>query len=107
MYRFKGAGATGLQMRMGLTAVLAIGSIRLCVRSLPSFEWDPAMYYAVGLDPKDAALVFVKSPSHFRASFEPLADRLLSADTPGPTCPNMRKLRFSRVTRPLYPLDDI
>ncbi len=106
-YRFKGAGATGLQMRMGLTAVLAIGSIRLCVRSLPSFEWDPAMYYAVGLDPKDAALVFVKSPSHFRASFEPLADRLLSAETPGPTCPNMRKLRFSHVTRPLYPLDDI
>jgi microcystin degradation protein MlrC len=107
IYRFKGAGATGLRMRMGLTAVLAIGSIRLCIRSLPSFEWDPAMYYALGLDPTDAALVFVKSPSHFRASFEPLADRLLSADTPGPTCPNMRKLRFSRVTRPLYPLDDI
>ncbi len=107
IYRFKGAGARGLQMHMGLTAVLAIGDIRLCLRSLPSFEWDPAMYYALGLDPKDAALVFAKSPSHFRASFGPLADRLLSADTPGPTCANMRKLRFSHVTRPLYPLDNM
>jgi microcystin degradation protein MlrC len=107
LYRFKGSGATGLQMNMGLTAVLGIGAIRLCIRSSPSFEWDPAMYYAVGLDPKDAALVFVKSPSHFRVAFGPLADRLLMADTPGPTCANMRRVRFTRVTRPLYPLDDL
>ncbi len=106
LYRFKGSGATGLQMNMGLTAVLGIGAIRLCIRSFPSFEWDPAMYYAVGLDPKDAALVFVKSPSHFRVAFGPLADRLLMADTPGPTRADMRQVKFTRVTRPLYPLDD-
>lgn len=106
-YRFRGAGATGLQMDMGLTAVLGIGSIRLCVRSLPSFEWDPAMYCALGLDPKEAALVFVKSPSHFRVAFGPLADRLLLADTPGPTCADVRKVGYARVTRPLYPLDQI
>jgi microcystin degradation protein MlrC len=79
----------------------------LCLRSLPAFEWDPAMYTSVGLDLRRAALVFVKSPSHYRATFGPLAQRIFSADTPGPTCANMRMVKFTRVTRPLYPLDEI
>jgi microcystin degradation protein MlrC len=65
------------------------------------------MYTSVGLNPRAAALLFVKSPSHFRATFGPIADRILVADTPGPTCANMRKVKFTRVTRPLYPLDEI
>jgi microcystin degradation protein MlrC len=106
-YRMKGPGATGSVLQMGLTAVLAIGDIRLVLKSLPSLEWDPAVYYSVGLDPADAALVFVKSPGHFRVSYSPLAERLLVADTPGAARPNVRALHFSRVTRPLYPLDEI
>lgn len=107
VYRMTGRGATGLEMHMGLTAVLGIGNIRLAVRSLPSMEWDPAMYYSVGLDLREAALAFVKSPSHFRVSYEPLAARLLVADTPGPTRANIRKVQYEHITRPLYPLDDI
>jgi len=107
IYRLTGAGATGLEMHMGLSAVLAIGSIRLVLRSLPAMEWDPALYRSVGLDPAGAGLIFVKSPAHFRVAFAPLAARVLIADTPGPTCANMRKVPFRRVTRPLYPLDEM
>jgi microcystin degradation protein MlrC len=106
-YRMKGPGATGTLMHMGLTAVLAIGDIRLVLKSLPSLEWDPSVYQSVGLDPADAALVFVKSPGHFRVSYDALATRLLVADTPGAARPNVRALKFSRVTRPLYPLDEM
>jgi microcystin degradation protein MlrC len=105
-YLMQGPGAAGLPMNMGPTAVLAIGDIRVALRSLPSLEWDPSLYRSVGLEPADAALVFVKSPGHFRVSYAPLANRLLVADTPGAARPNVRALQFSRVTRPLYPLDD-
>jgi microcystin degradation protein MlrC len=87
--------------------VLAIGDLRLALRSLPSLEWDTGMFYSVGLDPRRAALVFVKSPSHFRTAFAPLASRILVANTPGPACSDMRRLVFSQVTRPLYPLDQL
>lgn len=107
IYVMQDKGTEGLTIRMGPTAVLAIGSIRLLVRSHPSTEWDTAMYFSQGLDPREAALVFVKSPSHFRASFGPLASRILLADTPGPTCGDMCRIPFHRATRPLYPLDDI
>ncbi len=99
-------GAQGTRLDQGLTVVLAIGSIRLVVRSIPAMEWDRGIFSAFGLELERAALVFVKSPSHFRTSFEPRANRILIADTPGPTCPNMRRLSFKRATRPLYPLDD-
>ena len=101
-----GAGARGMRMEQGLTAVVSIGAIRLVLRSLPAMEWDTGIYTAFGLRLEQAALVFVKSPSHFRVAFAPYG-RILNADTPGPTCPNMRRLVFHRVTRPLYPLDAV
>jgi microcystin degradation protein MlrC len=99
------AGAQGLEAHFGPTAVIAIGDIRLALRTLPSFEWDTGMYTSVGLPLRHAALVFVKSSSHFRVAFAPHADRVLAADTPGATAGNMRRLRFHNVTRPLYPVD--
>jgi microcystin degradation protein MlrC len=106
-YRMRDGGAHGLVIKMGPSAVIAIGSIRLLLRSRPSMEWDTGMYLSQGLDPSQAALVFVKSPSHFRASFGPLAQRILVADTPGPTTANMRRIPFTKATRPLFPLDAI
>ncbi len=52
----------------------------------------------MGLDPASAALVFVRSPSHFRVSYTPIAARIFLADTPGPTCVNMRRIPFTKVT---------
>ena len=104
-YTLTGPGASGMTGEMGLTVVLAIGSIRLNLRSLPHFEWDPGIHTSVGLDPARAALVFVRSPAHFRASYAPIAARILIADTPGPTCVNMRRIPYTKVTRPFYPLD--
>ncbi|MEY4707222.1 MAG: hypothetical protein RJB58_945 [Pseudomonadota bacterium] len=104
-YVLEGPGGNGMVGEMGLTVVLAIGSIRLNLRSIPHFEWDLGIHKSVGLDPARAALVFVRSPSHFRVSYAPIAARIFLADTPGPTCVNMRRIPFTRVTRPFYPLD--
>jgi microcystin degradation protein MlrC len=104
-YVLEGLGGNGMAGEMGLTVVLAIGSIRLNLRSIPHFEWDLGIHHSVGLDPASAALVFVRSPAHFRVSYTPVAARIFLADTPGPTCVNMRRIPFTRVTRPFYPLD--
>lgn len=92
---------------MGRTVIIEIGSIRLLIRTNPAAEWDVAFYISQGLDPEDAGLVFVKSPGGFYHSFNRITDHILIADTPGPTTVNMRSIPFTKVTRPLYPLDDI
>ena len=83
-YVLEGPGGNGMVGEMGLTVVLAIGSIRLNLRSIPHFEWDLGIHHSVGLDPASAALVFVRSPAHFRVSYSPIAARIFLADTPGP-----------------------
>jgi microcystin degradation protein MlrC len=104
-YILEGPGGNGMAGEMGLTVVLAIGNIRLNMRSIAHFEWDLGIHKSVGLDPAKAALVFVRSPAHFRVSYSPIAARIFLADTPGPTCINMRRIPFTKVTRPFYPLD--
>lgn len=98
------AGATGSVVDHGPTAVLAIGAIRVVVRSTPGREWDTGIFTSAGLDPAAASLVFVKSPGHFRVAFGPLAARTLLADTPGPTCGNTALVPWTR-TGPLWPRD--
>ncbi|EAR52740.1 hypothetical protein OG2516_00899 [Oceanicola granulosus HTCC2516] len=106
-YVMRDQGAQGLAIEMGPTAVLGIDAIRVAVRSRASMEWDTGIYTSQGLDPAGAALVFVKSPSHFRVAFGPLAARVLLADTPGPTRADVRQLPYAQVTRPLHPLDPL
>jgi len=106
-YVMRDAGAQGMRVDMGPTAVLGIGALRIAVRSCPSMEWDTGIYTSQGLDPAGAALVFVKSPSHFRVAFGPMAARIILADTPGPTCADVRRLSYRRATRPLFPLDPV
>jgi len=104
-YRISGQGMTGVVVNMGRTAVLATGGIQILLAERPTMEWDPGLYRSIGLEPSEMDLVFVKSPSHFRVAYGPLAADLIMAETPGSTCCNMRKLRFRRATRPLYPFD--
>lgn len=101
------AGLEGVATNFGLTAVLAIGSLRIAVRSVGGLEWDTGQFTSVGLDLNQATLVFVKSPSHFRATFEPHASLILTADTPGPTRVNIREVNYKNLTRPIHPLDEI
>ena len=99
------AGLEGAEMNFGLTVVLAVGSLRVAIRSVSGLEWDVAQFTSVGLDLSLPKLVFVKSPSHFRATFGPYADKILTADTPGPTRVNIRKVNYKKLRRPIHPLD--
>lgn len=106
-FRMADGGFDGMLVAMGPTAVIAIGDIRLNLRSAAAMEWDRAMYTSQGLELEEAALAFAKSPSHFRHSFGPFASRILVANTPGVTTADMRRIAFKNVTRPLYPQDQV
>lgn len=104
-FRFKGPGMHGVTHRMGLTAVLAVGEIRIVVMSRGVSQWDPELYRSVGLEPGDARIVQVKSPAAFRAAYEGLYDEIIVVDAPGAASPNLGALPWRRLGRPVYPLD--
>ncbi len=91
----------------GLTAVLQVGEIFIVLSEKPVYTWDEECYRSVGLFPREAKLVQVKSPGGFRPTYEPFAKAIIELDAPGPTDSNLARLPYKRVTRPLFPLDDI
>jgi microcystin degradation protein MlrC len=103
----KGLGFQGVVFSCGRTAVLDIGQIALVVMERPVIQWDPELYRSVGLEPREAQIVVVKSPAAFRAAYEPFAAEVAVVDAPGVCSPDLRALPFSRARRPIYPLDDI
>ena len=90
---------------VGRAAVLSTGEVRLVVCEAPPPGHDPGIYRHLGLDPRRAKAVQVKSPTGFRAWYEPLAADIVLLDTPGLATPNLASLRFVRAPRPLFPLD--
>ncbi len=105
-FTFKGPSFTGTVARMGQTAVLAAGRLRVVVMEHAVSTIDPELYRSVGLEPVEAQLVVVKSPNMFRAAYAPIASEILLVDTPGASSANLRALPFRRRPRPLFPFDD-
>jgi microcystin degradation protein MlrC len=97
----------GLPGRLGPTAVLQSGGVKVILISHRWQTLDPEMIRLVGIDPTQERIVVVKSTIHYRAAFEPLAARIIEVDAPGLSSSNLDRFAFAHVRRPIFPLDDI
>jgi microcystin degradation protein MlrC len=73
----------GRDMDMGPSACLRIGDVRVVVSSHKAQLADRSMFRYVGIEPTKQAILVNKSSVHFRADFEPIAERLLICAAPG------------------------
>ncbi|MET0719246.1 MAG: M81 family metallopeptidase [Tardiphaga sp.] len=73
----------GRQMDLGPSAALRIDGVRIAISSRKVHLADQAMYRYVGIEPTEQAILVNKSSVHFRADFEPIAEKLLICAAPG------------------------
>ena len=73
----------GRDMDMGPSACLQIGGVKVVVSSHKAQLADQSMYRYVGIEPTEQAILVNKSSVHFRADFEPIAEKLLICAAPG------------------------
>jgi microcystin degradation protein MlrC len=83
--KFVGTGPfyRGRNMDMGPSAALRINGVQVVVGSRKAQLADQAMYRYVGIEPTTQAILVNKSSVHFRADFEPIAEKLLICAAPG------------------------
>ncbi len=103
----KGPMFRGLEGRLGPTAVLDVNDVKVILISHRWQTLDPEMIRFVGIDPLGEKILVVKSSIHYRAAFEPIARATLEVDAPGLSSSNLGRFAFTRVRRPIFPLDDI
>ena len=96
---------TGDRMFMGATAVLDTGAAQIVVTSQPQEPLDLGCFESVGIDPRAARFLVLKSRMYFRPVFEPLAAAVVACASVGVTSSDNAIFRFRKVRRPIYPLD--
>lgn len=104
---FTGDGpmAGGQRLCYGPTATLRVGGIEVLVVTNPGQMLDLQQFKAFGIVPETKRAIALKSQQHFRAAFAPIAGRIVLCDSGGLSTADLTKFPFSRVRRPIYPLD--
>ena len=105
IYRNEGPMARGELGDMGPAALLDTGNVEIAVISRHVEPYDIAAFKVLGIDPAKKRYLMLKSRVHWRAGLGPLAKAVVECAGEGVCTSDYSQLKFSRVRRPVYPLD--
>ncbi|MFB9277491.1 M81 family metallopeptidase [Cohnella cellulosilytica] len=97
-----GLDASGHSKERCDAAVVRIGGVDVIVAERRIAVYDPAYLAQLGLRPGDYRLIAVKS-GYLSPGYRAMGTRSLFALTPGQTAIELDKLRYERLTSPIYP----
>jgi microcystin degradation protein MlrC len=105
-FTLDGPMAKGARINMGPSAVLRVGGIEIVVAGGRFQAYDRQYLLHAGIDPVKKSVVAVKSAQHFRAAYAPIARDIIVVDSGGGLTSNdFKTLSYTKVRRPVYPLD--
>ena len=87
----------GREAKLGPTALLTIGGVSIVVASKRMQAYDLEIFRHIGVEPTAQKILVVKSTCHFRADFEPIAERVLVAVAPGAHLVDARKYPYQHL----------
>lgn len=103
----KGASLTGIRLDAGRRVLLRKNNIYIIVSEYGCFNHDPELLRIVGLDPGAIDIVVQKTHQLFKSGYKEIMKSIVYIDTPGFTDRNLSNLAFKKISRPMYPLEDI
>ena len=107
VFKNDGPMNAGVESNMGPTAVLRLGGIDVVTISNRIQTTDLQVFRSQGIDPLTKGVLVVKSVQHFRAAYAPIAREIVLVDSGGICSPDISRLEFTKLRRPIWPLDGI
>lgn len=104
-YTITGPTYTGQRGYMGRCAVLDMGAATVVISERRHEPWDLGVFESVGVDPRRARFVILKSRMYCRPVFEPISSALVECDSRGVTSSDSSLFSYMNLSRPVYPLD--
>lgn len=90
---------------VGHIVSIAIDNVRLVLTERVVDGPQPSLFRKVGIEPFDAKIVALKTGVGYKATYSQAAGGVVRADCPGATSYNLSSFEYTRVPRPLFPLD--
>jgi microcystin degradation protein MlrC len=107
IFKNDGPMNAGVETNMGPTAVLRIGGVDVVTISNRVQTIDLQVFLSQGIDPTAKSVLVVKSVQHFRAAYGPIAREIVLVDSGGICSPDISRLKFRKLRRPIWPLDGV
>jgi len=104
-YTVTGPIYTGQRCHMGRTVLFDTGHAQIVVTEQTHEPWDLGVFHCVGVQPERFRYLLLKSRMYCRPVFVPLAAALVECDSPGATTSDYGCFAFTKVNRPVFPLD--
>jgi microcystin degradation protein MlrC len=101
------ARVLGDPVEMGPCTVVRAGGVLVLLTSRRTPPFDLAQWRSQGVDPEGLFAIGVKATVEHEPAYEPIAKASYAVDLPGPCTEDLRRLPFRRVSRPVYPLDNM
>ena len=91
----------GARMELGAMALLKVvhktADVRVIVSSRKFQAADQSIFRHLGLEPVEQDILVLKSSVHFRADFQPIAAKIITAIAPGPNLADTRKFPYKNL----------
>lgn len=104
-YRNQGPLWPAASGNLGRTATLAIGGVEVVVTERANGAFDPAVFRCAGIEPLAKSVLVVKSQIFAPKAYAGLIEDAVIVDGEGWATSNFRRLPYTRVRRPIFPLD--
>jgi microcystin degradation protein MlrC len=96
---------SGAVVGIGDAASIRMGGVEAVLISTRAQGMGTDLFSNLGIDPKQRKILVVKSNQHFYASFSAVATHVIYAEGDGPLPRHYAKLPWTKVQRPIWPLD--
>jgi microcystin degradation protein MlrC len=90
---------------LGDCAAIKIGGVKVVLISNRTQALGLELFRNVGIEPTEQKILLVKSTNHFMAAFGPIAKKVLYIESDAPLSRTYEKIPFTKVQRPIWPLD--
>lgn len=99
--------ADGYPVELGRTAVVEAQGVTIVLNEIRQQPFHPGAFAAAGIDVWQKRIVVVKSSFHFYAGFSERAAAIIYCDAPGTLNNDVTQRPYRRLSRPIWPLDDV
>jgi microcystin degradation protein MlrC len=107
IYRNVGDMRHGVLEDQGRTAVVDTGGVLVVLTERRQPMWNLQQLRSLGIEPSRLRIIVVKAAIAYRAAYLPIAARVIEVDTPGLSAADVRRFNYTRLERPMYPLDPL
>jgi len=94
------------EVPLGDCAAIRVGGVEIVLIEKRTQALGLELFSNVGIDPRRQKILAVKSTNHFMAAFGPIAHQVLYVDSDGPLSRNYARIPYTRIMRPIWPLDE-